>query len=527
MVSDLRIGATFDDRTRETVAICALCEWRTGANWWSILLQTVLMLERRTRPSRGEIDEAALALLARHGAQILATARRYAANPDDAEDAYQRGLEILLTKAPTTREEELVPWLKTVVKHEAFALRRQRERLTPVTGDGEPVEHGSGATTTHEQAEHYERLSQSAEALSSLKPQEIRCLVLRAQGLSYREICNVTGFTYTKVNRCLTEGRQALSGRLAGIEGGIECARLAPLLSALADGEADAAALARLRPHLKTCLSCRARLREFRAAPARVAVGLWGADSARDAVGTSGAPDPVGAGAAHDPLGTSAAPGRLEALADAAHRKAEALADAAHRKAEALTDAAHRKGDALLGAAQQRAETFADAAHRKGEALLGAAQHKSAALSERAYAAAELVTAQKVAAVAASAAALAGGGAAVDQLANHQGPPLSQVQQEQPATAPPEQAPTGQAPTAPAPLHEQPVAPLPTAEPTPAPQPDPPPPPDPANEFEVARSGSAPPTASADAAQLDPAPAPSPRAPPTSGSARGHAEFAP
>jgi hypothetical protein len=34
---------------------------------------------------------------------------------EDAEDAYQRGLEILLRKAPTTRECELVPWLKTVV----------------------------------------------------------------------------------------------------------------------------------------------------------------------------------------------------------------------------------------------------------------------------------------------------------------------------------------------------------------------------------------------------------------------------
>ncbi len=158
------------------------------------------MLERRTRPSRGEIDEAALALLARHGAQILATARRYAANQDDAEDAYQRGLEILLTKAPTTREDELVPWLKTVVKHEAFALRRQRERLTPVTGDGEPVERGTARAATHDQAERYERLRQGAEALRRLKPQEIRCLVLRAQGLSYREICDVTGFTYTNVN---------------------------------------------------------------------------------------------------------------------------------------------------------------------------------------------------------------------------------------------------------------------------------------------------------------------------------------
>ena len=66
-------------------------------------------------PGRREIDAAATALVARHGAQILATARRYAATPEDAEDAYQRGLEILLRKAPTTRECELVPWLKTVV----------------------------------------------------------------------------------------------------------------------------------------------------------------------------------------------------------------------------------------------------------------------------------------------------------------------------------------------------------------------------------------------------------------------------
>jgi DNA-directed RNA polymerase specialized sigma24 family protein len=53
-----------------------------------------------TGPARGEIDEAGLKLLAKHGAQILATARRYATTPEDAEDAYQRGFEILLTKAP-------------------------------------------------------------------------------------------------------------------------------------------------------------------------------------------------------------------------------------------------------------------------------------------------------------------------------------------------------------------------------------------------------------------------------------------
>jgi RNA polymerase sigma factor (sigma-70 family) len=218
------------------------------------------------RPPGREIEEVAVALVATHGARILATARRYAATPEDAEDAYQRGLEILLTKAPTTSEDDLVPWLKTVVKHEAFALRRHRERHAPVTDDGELGERGTSAAATHDQAERYEDLRQGAEALAQLKPQEIRALLLRAEGYSYAEICEITQWSYTKVNRCLTEGRQALSVRLAGIQGGIECAKLAPLLSALADDDAPADQLDVLRRHVDTCLGCRARLRSLRAA---------------------------------------------------------------------------------------------------------------------------------------------------------------------------------------------------------------------------------------------------------------------
>jgi RNA polymerase sigma factor (sigma-70 family) len=232
----------------------------------------MLMLRREgARPSRPEIERAALGLIARHGSQILATARRYSSTPEDAEDAYQRALEILLTKAPSTSDDDLVPWLKTVVKHEAWALRRQRERHTPPSEDGDVRVGASGEAATHERAERFERLRQGAEALERLKPQEVRALRLKAEGYSYREICEITGWTYTKVNRCLTEGRRALLDRLRGIEAGSECERLGPLLSLLADGEAGASELRELRPHLKTCLACRARLREYRDAPARVA----------------------------------------------------------------------------------------------------------------------------------------------------------------------------------------------------------------------------------------------------------------
>jgi hypothetical protein len=56
------------------------------------------------------------------------------------------------------------------------------------------------------------------------------------------------------------------------------------------------------------------------------------------------------------------------------------------------------------------------------ESVLGSAQQKAVALGERTHAAVELATGQKMAAVAASAAALAGGGTAVDQFARHEPP---------------------------------------------------------------------------------------------------------
>jgi len=225
----------------------------------------------RARGSRAGVEMDKLELLERFGGQMLATARRYSANPQDAEDAYQRAAEILLTHQPTGSDDDVCRWLRTTVKHEALAIRRRQARVLPI-GPAERVQvTGVNPADTAERAERFERLRQGAQALGRLKPQEVRCLRLRAEGYSYREICELTGWSYTKVNRCLTEGRRSFLERLAGVESGAECERLAPILSALADGEAEAAELASLRPHLRDCPACRARLREFRAVPSRVA----------------------------------------------------------------------------------------------------------------------------------------------------------------------------------------------------------------------------------------------------------------
>jgi hypothetical protein len=111
----------------------------------------------------------------------------------------------------------------------------------------------------------FEQVARSAEALQRLKPQQVRALWLKAMGNSYQEICDATGWSYTKVNRCLAEGRKSFLARYAGIEAGDECRRWAPVLSAMVDGEATAEQMLQLRPHLRNCAGCRSALRELRA----------------------------------------------------------------------------------------------------------------------------------------------------------------------------------------------------------------------------------------------------------------------
>jgi hypothetical protein len=77
---------------------------------------------------------------------------------------------------------------------------------------------------------------------------------------------------HTKVNRCLAEGRKSFLERYAGIEAGHECRRLAPVLSAFVDGEADAAQAVELRTHLRQCLGCRAAVRGLHDASRPLAV---------------------------------------------------------------------------------------------------------------------------------------------------------------------------------------------------------------------------------------------------------------
>ncbi|HWA55572.1 MAG TPA: sigma-70 family RNA polymerase sigma factor [Solirubrobacterales bacterium] len=222
---------------------------------------------------------AAVEMIARHEAALRRTARRYSFDAEDAEDAFQRALEIALTKAPTTDPRELIRWTQTVTKHEALAVRQSREKLLGYQPrrEGEqpdPVAsipaRGAGPA---EQVERREDVARSREALQALKPAELQALGLLAEGYSYAEIGEMTGWTRTKINRLLAEGRAHFRSFLASSEDGGRCRELQPLLSTFCDGEADSRQVAIVREHLRACAHCRATVRTYRAAP-RIAGAL-------------------------------------------------------------------------------------------------------------------------------------------------------------------------------------------------------------------------------------------------------------
>jgi RNA polymerase sigma factor (sigma-70 family) len=235
--------------------------------------------ERGTAPIDATARKrAAVETFARHEASLRRTAQRYSICVDDADEALQRGLEILLHKAPTDDPRELIRWTQTVVKHEALAVRAERERI--LAGPAAATEPDSEdwvamlpteADGPAERAERHEAIERSREALATLKPQELRALTLLAEGYSYREISQITGYSATKVNRALAEGRERFRRFLVYRDGGARCTELAPLLSAFADGEAGAPEVATLREHLRSCPHCRATLRAYRAAPGAAA----------------------------------------------------------------------------------------------------------------------------------------------------------------------------------------------------------------------------------------------------------------
>jgi RNA polymerase sigma factor (sigma-70 family) len=202
-------------------------------------------------------------MVGRHGPSLLRVATRFSLCHDDALDAYQRALEIYLKRMESVEPATEGAWMRVVVKHEALAIRKARAASV----DPQATDFDASESSLREVADTVaggERVGRSVEALKALKPDEARALLLKAEGLSYDEIGRRFGWSYTKVNRSIAEGRKRFLNVFSEIESGEACAAYAATLDALAEGKATSGQMVSIRPHLRHCAACRATVRQMR-----------------------------------------------------------------------------------------------------------------------------------------------------------------------------------------------------------------------------------------------------------------------
>ena len=149
-----------------------------------------------------------------HGTRLLAVAGRRSRSRPDAEDAVQEALATAFASRERIRSETAVSYIAVTARHAALQQRQRADRTRSLD---EPA---AGQASRHEliadplQADVDGRLDTIA-GLRALKPDEARALAARMLGFSYREIADTFGWSYTKTNRCVTEGRAALRAWLA------------------------------------------------------------------------------------------------------------------------------------------------------------------------------------------------------------------------------------------------------------------------------------------------------------------------
>ncbi len=110
-------------------------------------------------------------------------------------------------------------WLTLTLQRRCWAIYRSQRLDRHVGQEADPDAGRPGFSVAdlpaqtagvEETIERAEFVLEARAKLASLKPAERRALVLIAAGYSYREVQDITTWSYTKVNRAAAEGRAAL-----------------------------------------------------------------------------------------------------------------------------------------------------------------------------------------------------------------------------------------------------------------------------------------------------------------------------
>jgi DNA-directed RNA polymerase specialized sigma24 family protein len=171
----------------------------------------------RSEQEAWEVRELAEALFRQERQFLLAIAHRHAYNHADAMEAMNDAFAAFLRAYDPLGEAPPLPWFVLTLKRECWRKIRDAHLDRYV---GQEVERGDdemgsvmetlparGSAVEDRVAE----IDEARQRLAPLKPDERTAIGAFAAGYPYKEIAGRQDWTYTKVNRCMREGRAALA----------------------------------------------------------------------------------------------------------------------------------------------------------------------------------------------------------------------------------------------------------------------------------------------------------------------------
>ncbi|MCO5169867.1 MAG: RNA polymerase sigma factor [Planctomycetes bacterium] len=168
---------------------------------------------------KGGSTEAFAVLFQRYHARVFAFALKLTGDRHLAEDLAQRAfLNIYKKPPPGTGRASFKALLFTVARNEGLNELKRRGRRREGTLDAAP-EPSDGATSPGELVDGKVEAARLRAALAQLPDGDREVVLLReAEGLTFREVCEVTGLTRDTVRWRLARGLEALR-ELLGVRG--------------------------------------------------------------------------------------------------------------------------------------------------------------------------------------------------------------------------------------------------------------------------------------------------------------------
>jgi DNA-directed RNA polymerase specialized sigma24 family protein len=156
---------------------------------------------------RRSVNRLAGQLFAEKRTHLLGIARRNSAREADAEDALQEAFAAFIASFDPDCGAPPLAWLTLVLKRACWRARERRAI------DVEPLALAEVMTAERlDPAVPVGEYDEARRRLGALKADERKAIVLHGAGFAYGEIGTWCGWSATKVNRCLYEGRRALKG---------------------------------------------------------------------------------------------------------------------------------------------------------------------------------------------------------------------------------------------------------------------------------------------------------------------------